>query len=478
MTEIQGETAAPTLAGRAVSERAAVGVIAAVAALPTLYWGLTDAAFISDDHWISYWFDELGIWRSLDRIAFNSPGRPLAGPYYLFVYEVIGSGPLVQSLLLAALNAALVVSLWRLGRRAIPTSLLLCALAAFAVLPNRGATRLWFVVGTYPLAMAMAVTSVVLLVRGRALLAGGLLAAAILLYEGVAGLGLALVLLVVLADRARWRAGAIVAGAGAAAAGAAYINSPRRPGASGVGPFGSADTLGAGLMGEGLTGEEMVGPVLAVALLAVLGWSVLTLFEPLKRRGIALHHVRLGGLLLFAGAGPALVGGAPFAVAGLNERNNLVPSVGLALAIGALLWALIDRLGCIGVVLASALLLLLFVRTMDDTVEYAAALDDGARLTATLDRTFAEGPPSEPVLLVPALDRIPGVAAFVQNIDVRGAMHLRVGGDWSSLHLVETVTCGRLRDDGTWTVLDVFTGDRSTLSGGPLFEACVAAGGR
>jgi len=435
-------------------EKALVCVIALVAALPSLVWAWSSAAYLSDDYWIAYWFDAMGIGEAMRRVAFDMPGRVLAAPYYLAIYQGIGARPLAQALVLAALNAGLVAAMWRLGRPWLPVPFVLTACAVFAVLPNRSSTRLWFVVGSYPLALLLVMVGVMGLARGRAIGGAVLLASAVALYEGVAGLAvLALVGLVVFGGIA-WRIVLPSAALVAAAASAAYLLSSRRPSASGVGPFGAVDTFGSGLFGTGLTGERVSGSIIAVGLFAVIGLSLVTLLPGFRDDRPVLVRVRLGAALALAGAGPSLVGGAGFAVAGLGDRNNLVAGVGVAIVVAALLDELRRWRAGVGISVGVCVVAAMFALTMADVGSYARAADEGDEVLAALDASFPVVPPSAPTLIVPALDRSPGVAAFVPNIDIRGALHLRRGGDWSSIFLVETVDCSALDADDGWWIVD------------------------
>lgn len=176
--------------------------------------------------------------------------------------------------------------------------------------------------------------------------------------------------------------------------------------------------------------------------------------------------------MTLAGAAPALVGGAAFAVAGLGDRNNLVAGTGVAILIAAVL----DRARAVrlelGLLIGLPALLGMFWLTMADVASYGEAVEEGDRVLAALDAAFPLGPPERPTLIVPALVTSPGVAAFVPNIDIRGAMHLRRGGDWSELTLVETVDCSTLDASGPWHVVD-FTDQRSPLRSerGPALAA-------
>ena len=98
--------------------------------------------------------------------------------------------PVLHALLLAVICAGLGVLVFLVAERLWRTGLAIWIAAVYAVLPNRGSTRLWFAVATYPLAIVLLLLGVLLLLRGRPVLAAVLLAAATLTYEGVFGLAL------------------------------------------------------------------------------------------------------------------------------------------------------------------------------------------------------------------------------------------------------------------------------------------------
>ena len=168
--------------------------MAVVAAAPSLAWALLGWP-LSDDWAIWATFESRGLTDGLLYNAFTAPGRPGAGTLYAVLYGLLSPSPAVHGLVLAALNAGLVLAAWFLGRRLLPAPMLIPVLAVLALAPNHATTRLWPATTTHVLALIILFLAVGVLVRGRPVVAAVLLCASTVVHEGGVALGVAMVLL-------------------------------------------------------------------------------------------------------------------------------------------------------------------------------------------------------------------------------------------------------------------------------------------
>mgnify|MGYP003134034954 CR=1 FL=1 len=424
-------------------ERWWVAAIAVAAALPSLVAGLVGGGFLTDDWGVWLVFDRLGVLDGMWHLAFEQPARPLVAPYYAFIYLVVGDAPVVQSLIMAAVNASVVVAAWSCGRRFLPRTVMWPALVVFALAANHAMTRLWFIVATYPMAIALVFLGVRDLDRRHAVRASILLAAATLLYEGSVGLALTLVGLWALVDLSqRIVAAGLVLLPTIAAAVLAFLLSPKRE--LGPKPFNNVRTLYPGTLGVGLWDSALIARIGTLAILAGLLIALVQLLPSWRSEHPEGRWALVGLVLLFAGAGPFLLSGAPFATTGLFDRNNLAPAVGTAVLLGAL-WGMLHRVAAVPAqVLGLSVVLWFCVLQAEDVANYADAVGRGDAIVESL--AAAPGvDDTEPILVVPAQESAgTGLADFVYDGDLTGAMRYRHGGDWSGVRLVENVECVEL----------------------------------
>lgn len=423
-------------------ERWWVAALAVAAALPSVVAGLVGGGFLTDDWWVLLTFDRMGVIDGMWHLAFEQPGRPLVAPYYAFIYLVVGDAPVLQSLLMAAVNAAVVVAAWSCGRRFLPRTVLWPALVVFALAANHAMTRLWFIVATYPMALALVFFGVRDLDRRHAVRASVLLAAATLLYEGSVGLALALVGLWALVDISeRLAVAALVVVPTVAAAVLAFLLSPKRE--LGPKPFNNVRTLYPGSLGVGFWDSALIARIATVGILVGLVIALVQLLPPWRSEHPEGRWALVGLLLLCAGAGPFLLSGAPFATTGLFDRNNLAPGVGAAILLGAL-WAMLHRIAAVPArVLGVAAVVWFAVLQAEDVSNYADAVGRGDAIVEAL----ASAPgidDTDPILVVPAQESGTGLADFVYDGDLTGALRYRHGGDWSGVRLVENAECADL----------------------------------
>lgn len=426
-------------------ERIAVALIAIASALPSVLGGFVGTGFLSDDWAVWLVFERLGVIDGMWQLAFEQPARPLAAPYYALQYVVIGDHAVAQTVLIGLVNASLIVAAWLCGRRFLPPTVLWPALVVFALAPNHAMTRLWYVVGTYPLALALVLLALREVDRGRVRRSAVLLVAAVLLYEGVAALAVGGLLLWAgwPPARSRLRTVALVAGPTIIVTGAMFLASPKRS-AAGANPFENVASLLPAQVGVGFWGNPVLGQL--GGSMIMLGFALALVHVVRSGRqaepeaGLAVVGVLLAGL----GAAPFVFAGATFGTTGVFDRNNLVAGVGVALLLGAL-WALL-RLRSAGLAAAVGVVCVasFAIAQVHDVRRFADAVSTGDAIVAQLAETSGVDD-RRPVLVVPeqASDGT-GLAAFIYDGDLTGALRYRHGGDWSRVHLVERAHCPTL----------------------------------
>lgn len=450
-------------------ERIWVGIVALVGAVPSLVAGLT-AGFMTDDWGIWLSLDERSLPESLHHVGFEQPGRLLAGPYYVLLYEVIGDVPWVQGLLIGAINAAVVVAAWLVGRRFLPATVLWPALVVLALAPNHAMTRIWFVAGYYALSLAIVLIGLWLLVAGRWRLCVLCFVTAALLFEGVLGLGLAGLGLWALADlRRRSARTAAIAFPTLFALGIMYVFSSKR---SGVEALNNAGSLFSGQLGVGLWGSPTLARFAGGAVLLGLTWAIARQLPSFRTDEPEPKLALLGVALAFAGATPFLLTGFTFATRGVFDRNNLAASVGVAVLLGAL-WSKLWRSSRVGAGLVGAVVGVVFIiGQAEDLRNWIDAYDRGEAAIERLAEVEVDD--SALILVVPEQDpENTGVADFIYDADLIGAMRYRQGGDWSGIRLIEGVACEEpVRSDRPVQVVDWRTGAVRLMTAGEIKRDC------
>lgn len=397
----------------------AVGLAAAV---PTLSWASDGAGFLHDDWSIASGVEFGGVWDAIEGSSTGSQARPLSALYYGLTYGVLGARPVPHLLALAALNGAAAALLVVAGSRLLGRRLALWTTLVWVALPNRGSTRLWVATGPAVLALCLLLVGVLLLVSDRPMAAGVAMACGVLAYESivvVAGAGLALW---------AWRSpagsvrrSAVPAGLVAAAGGWIFAMSPKRDG--GATPFSHAANIVAAQFGRGV-----FGPLAQVgALLLLVAFAVALARAALPSFRVSLTDtercVLAGAGLVLLGAAPFFVAGFPFATDGIFDRGNLVPGLGTALVLGALLSGLAGLGGGVGLVAAAGAVGYVAAFNTVDLRDYRQAVRDGELLQARLD---ADLPVFDLALLVgPPLPNRGGVAQFIAYGDLGAALRLR-----------------------------------------------------
>ncbi len=448
---VPGTTLAQEAAGEparfglvAGAERIRVGLLALAASLPSLASGLLGGGFLTDDWGVWLVFDQNGLVDGLWQLAFEQPARPFAAPYYAVLYEVIGDRPVLQGLIIAAVNASLLVTAWLFGRHVLPAKVLWPTLVVFALAPNHAMTRLWFVVGTYPLALAMMFLGLWQLLRRRNLAAAGLLAAGTLVYEGVVVLAVTLVVMwAAPAWRERLRAAFVAVTPAVVVAAGLFLLSPKRDG-DGPDPFDNASSLVSAHFGTGMWEYPLLAQVVGAVLLLAVVVAVAAQLPSWRSSSIEPRWLLIGVVVMLAGAAPFMYAGAVFATTGLFDRNNLVPSVGTALVLGSgWAWLRSWRPNIAAVVAIGGISWFAAMQAVD-VDNFRQAVSRGDAVIGAL--AAAPGvDDASPIIVVPEqVSNGTGMADFVYHGDLVAAMRYRHGGDWSRVLLIERLDCGSL----------------------------------
>lgn len=423
-----------TPVARPVRSRAQDWLLRAALALasggPTVLWAASGGDLLTDDWVIAADVRFRGFWAALDLMAWTAPGRPLAALVLSVQYLIIGSHPLPSLLLLAGLNVAAALLVLAVAQRVLPRREAALVALVWAVLPNRGSTRLWSIMLPAMLALVLLLVAALWLTRadgGRPMLAGVFLALATLAYEAVALVGIALVAYWAWPQarhRSRTAAAAMVLPVSSAAL--VYLQSPKR--VEGVAPpFTNATRLFAANFGSATLGETAAALGATLVLVRVVLALVRATFPSFKPPCVP-DRMALAGVVLFAlGALPFMAAGFPFATDGIFDRGNLAASFGTAAILASSLTALLsERYLLVGGTVMAALLAWMLALNGRDLRDYRASVRDGRELVAQLDHDLPIIPAGG-VLVVPPLPNRGGVAMFILEGDLN--RHLQLDRD-------------------------------------------------
>ncbi|MBV9041303.1 MAG: hypothetical protein JOZ68_09870 [Acidimicrobiia bacterium] len=417
--------------------------VALLAALPTLA-GAARGAGLSVDDWA---FAAHSRYESfLHAYGTQTRSRPIEGLWNWAEFKLLGTHPVPHLLVLAAVNAAAAVLLFRLLDRWLPRRIAVLTTLVWVALPNRGSTHFWLTNSPHVFSVVLMLAAVLVVSREpftvrRFATAVGLLVLATFAYEGALCLGaLALVLIVwhEAAPAVRLRLCVIALAVLGAAGLWTLITSPKLN--ASPTPFRNASHLIAGHFGEGV----MPAAPLVVGALALLvtAWSIATLVLPSFPSRIEERLVIVGLVALILGALPFLAGGFPFATDGLFDRGHLFADLGTAVFYGAalsMLWRLPSPSAA--TVLAGAAVIALAVPGVSDLNNFVRTQRDGRRFLAAIDELPAPLRTKGPITFLPLPNR-GGVSEFVADYDISAALALRYHTGWpyprAQMELVET----------------------------------------
>jgi hypothetical protein len=374
MTVLDRPHLSPPRAGT-LRSRGPLVAIGVLAALPTLV-GMVTGGFIADDWLVLDQERTSWTWwtHSID-VRF----RPIQAAYHGLTFAVLGAHPAAHLLLVAALQALCAVLVVLVARRCFSPTTALVIGAVWAVLPNRGSTRLW-------ISAAPVTVAIILLLLGalaatsdpqKSWLATLCCCLSVLCYE--AGVALALAVVV----WAWWRRGddwrdTLVRSARGLVPFIATVEwnlatSPKKPTGSRGRLLGIPDAF----FGHGLT-PRALGPVAVVVVVAAIVAGIALGLRSERRTEVTR--------LLVGGAAVALLGSVPFVLAGFDQVNegpfdraNAFGGLGVALVLaGALLGWWERRRTATSIVMVSAALLVVSANA-DDVWDVSAAARDGVR---------------------------------------------------------------------------------------------------
>lgn len=168
----------------------------------------------------------------------------------------------------------------------------------------------------------------------------------------------------------------------------------------------------------------------------------------------------VGAALAVVSALPFFVSGSIFGTTGVFDRNNLVPGVGVALVLGSMWSVMRTRSEVLAAVVGAIVLGWFAFLQAEDVANYADAVSRGDRLVAALAASGADD--EGYIIVVPRQeDTGTGLADFIYDNDLVGAMRYRHGGDWSSTQLIENVRCGEF--DAPSDTVQVFDWERAEV---------------
>ena len=365
-------------------------------------------------------------------------GRPGAWLLYAFQFGVIGRRPMALYALQTLANAAVAVALFAAARRFVHRGVALGIAAGWVLLPNHASLSRWF--STFPAVVALLLVLIgVILLDGdqrRPWLAIGCFGVAALCYEAV--IPTAMFVLVVVPVVRRRRLGAeTLAGLLALAVITEWVWTHRLYPDTHPAGF---DVLfpihfGSGIAASGV-GSVVLALVAGVAITAAISRLVLPSFR--ARTGLPERLVLVGGVII--GVGSAAFFRWPWTVTGINDRANIVGSIGAATVwVGIVLMAVRIRreLAVAGVAIAA---LLVVPAHHQRDLDYLRAGDDAARVLTAAARAPL-GPGREVVL---------DGTAIRSHHETYGLF------DWMAPHAVQLV-----RDDPTVTARFVRPSSRS-----------------
>ncbi len=355
-------------------------------------------------------------------------GRPGAWLLYAVQFGMIGRRPMALYALQTVANAAVAVAVFAAARRFVDRHLAIAVAAVCVLLPNHASLSRWF--STFPAVVALLLVLIGVVVldadRRRAWLAVVCFAAAALCYEAV--IPPAMFALVAVPVVRRRRLGAEnLAGLLALAVVTEWVWTHRlypdtHPASFAV-PFPIH-------FGSGIAASGVGSVVLALVAGAAITGALLCLALPSFRDRTGLPERLVVAGLVIIGVGSAAFFRWPWTVTGINDRANVVGSIGAAtvwVAIGLTAGRLRREVAIAGVALAA---LLVVPAHHQRDLDYLRAGDDVTRVL-----TAAAGAP-----LGPDRDVVLDGTAIRSHHETYGLF------DWMAPHAVQLV-----RDDPTVT---------------------------
>ncbi len=356
----------------------AIGLLAAV---PTLV-GMASSGFVVDD------------WQLLDQErtswtwwlhGIDIRFRPIQAAYHGLTFAALGAHPNAHLLLVAALQAGCAILVVLAARRWFPPTTALLVGAVWAVLPNRGSTRLWISAAPVTIAIILLLLGVLAATSHppRSWLATLCCCLSVLCYEAGVGLCLVVVVWAWWREGDEWRDRLLRSSRGLVPFIATLewniATSPKHP----TGSHGRALGVPDALFGHGLV-PRALGPIAVVAIAsAIVGGIVLGL-----RSGRRAEVTRLVG----AGITAAVLGSVPFVLAGFEQVNegpadraNAFAGLGVALVLAGALLGWWERRRTATVLVAGCAAVLVVSANVDDIRDVSAAAHDGVSVVHAIE---------------------------------------------------------------------------------------------
>ncbi len=365
-----------------------------------LVYAVLGVNFVLDDWSLEYQRAVAGTWSSVPTGQDLVHARPGAWLTFTLLHGIVGPHPLVQFLVLTAINVGVVLALYVVLTRFFSPALSLLVAAVWVLVPIHQSMVVWSGTSQIAVAALLFLLGLWAFTHGRWLLAGLGLGASILCYELTVPISFAALVLVgtrlapldpaaapprvPITWRTRLGAAAFVVAATAwSRAHPVYDVDLRMP---------SPATLWSGHFGLGLFGSldapeklaALVGALVAAAAAVCVVWWV---------RG---ERARTDGpSLVVAGVGVLLLGlvvslTASTGVLGFNDRLYAVSSVGAAMILGGVARFLWARIPAVTALAAVALLVLFAIGQFASLRSWSEAGGDVVALLNYLERTYPD----------------------------------------------------------------------------------------
>ena len=352
--------------------------------------------------------------------------RPGAWLVYTLTFGLVGPHPLALYAVQVALDAAVVVALFLAARRFVPQRVAAAVAVVWALLPNHSTLEHWASTVNVVVCLLLLLAGVVLLARACERGSGvwpavACLAASTLCYEASIVAGAVAVVAVPWLVTGRIRRDVVAAGWLALLADGVWMFSHTAPGRTSTSKFADFALLYRIHFGAGITTSTRVGAVVAVVAAVGIGVALGRLVLPGLRANTGLpERLVVAGLVVIV-AGSLPFAKFPIAIIGVNDRANVVGSVGAALVwvgLGGLLW----RLRAVAAVAALAFAAAVLPVHVQRDRAFARAGDDAVRLLHDLRRVFPR--PAGAIVVGPAPINRRGVVGLLANLDTTPAVQL------------------------------------------------------
>jgi hypothetical protein len=355
--------------------------------------------------------------------------RPGAWLVYTLTFGLVGAHPLALYAVQVLLGATVAATLFIAARFLLPRSMAAAIATVWVLLPNHASLEHWASTLNIVVCLELLLLGVVLLALGAGRERppwGGIacLFASALCYEAsiVAGAVAVVAIPWMTVHRVRWRS--LIAGWAALLGAGAWMLCHTAPGRLSS-KFTDFTLLYQVHFGSGIVTSARAGHVLALGAAAGSAIALGRLLIPgFRTRAGTADWLVLGGLVVIV-AGAVPFAKFPFSIVGVNDRADVVSSVGAAMAwVG--LGAMVARVRPAAAATAAAVFVaaVLPVHAQQDRA-YARAGGDVVRLLADLRKGFPR--PAGPIVVGPGPLNRRGVVGLLSGLDASPAVELAYG---------------------------------------------------